>query len=189
MSDREYSDSEVDVQEKQELEQSTVTHRFIPPPPPEQVEEPVVKYPSKRLTSRTGQALSCAVCRSNPSKYKFKCCLFGFCSAACFKAHGDCQQPVVRSTLSAVRSRYIDPFADLDILPEDILTKEQLEKLSSDPAVLSLLQHPKLRKVISRIDSCRDRHSALERQMQNDAAFVQVVHAIANAIQAPLTQL
>jgi hypothetical protein len=86
------------------------------------------------------------------------------------------------------RARFIDPFADLDMPPEDVVTKDNLEKLRSDVALRGFLDHPKVRKILLRIDSARDRHAALERHMQTDAAFAQVIHAIAQAIDAPLSQ-
>lgn len=160
---------------------------FIPPPPPpeEKIPEEQQKYPSRRLTSRSGQSLPCFICKSNPSKYKFKCCLFGYCSVACFKIHADCS---AASADPAPRRRFIDPFADLDMPPEDVVSQSQLARLRVDADVRKFLEHPKVRKLLLRIDSARDRHAALERCMQTDAAFATVVAAIAKVVGADLTQ-
>lgn len=53
------------------------------------------RYPSKRIFGRHG-AYPCTVCKTNPSKYKFTCCRFGYCSIECFREHakpGVCTAP------------------------------------------------------------------------------------------------
>ncbi len=144
------------------------------------------KFPSKRLQSKNGQALPCVVCKTNPSKYKFKCCLFGYCSATCFKDHSVCT-PVTRELI--VRKRFMDPFEHLEIPSEDILSNDQLESLRQDHTVRSFLEHPKVRRIIQRIDSTRDRHAALERHMQTDSSFLAVVNAVAKAVGASLASV
>ena len=57
------------------------------------------RYPSKRIFGRHG-AYPCTVCKTNPSKYKFTCCRFGYCSIECFREHskpGVCNAPATTS--------------------------------------------------------------------------------------------
>ena len=46
------------------------------------------RYAAKRIFGRHG-AYPCEVCKLNPSKYKFRCCRFGYCSTDCFKKHSE----------------------------------------------------------------------------------------------------
>jgi hypothetical protein len=146
----------------------------------EVIEDHKVLFPSRRLFSKSGESLPCIVCKIAPSKYRFKCCRFGYCSTGCFSAHTSCE---TREERPFVRRRYIDPLADLELPEEDIVPKELLEKLIEDKRVKEFLENPKLREILFKIDSCKDRHSALERFMDGDPAFLQVMDIFADILQ------
>jgi hypothetical protein len=147
----------------------------------------VNRFPSKRIFGRHG-AYPCAVCKVNPSKYKFKCCRFGYCSTACFKDHsqpGVCTAPSFYNPADrpVFKRRPTNPLADLDIPEADLLSKVTLSSLKDNKLIRDYLANPKLRRLLTKIDNSRDRHAALEKQMLIDPEFSKVVDVFASAIE------
>lgn len=142
----------------------------------------VNRFPSRRIFSKHG-AYPCTVCKTNPSKYKFRCCRFGYCSTECFSKHKESECSVVQhEDRPFIKRRCLNPLADLDIPEEDLIPKETLEALKSNKKITEYFADPKLRKIICKIDSAKDRALALERQMLIDPDFSTVVMSMAQAI-------
>ncbi len=78
-----------------------------------------------------------------------------------------------------MKRRYVNPLEDLE---EDLVPESVLEGLKQNKKILGLLENAKLRNIITRIDASRDRIASLERQIQIDPAFAQVINDLAEAI-------
>ena len=181
------SDLEEETKPDSEVNQGPTDHQEELAPSSEQIvsSSSTPRFPSRRIFSKHG-AFPCHICNTEPSKYKFRCCRFGYCSSACYAKHqaeGNCQPSATNDHQEPLlKKRSLNPLEMLDIPEEDIIPDDKLEALRTNKDILGFLSHAKLRKIIARIDSSRDRISALERQMQIDPEFARVAVAFAEAV-------
>ena len=104
-----------------------------------------------------------------------------FCSAKCFSEHDPCvsdiNEAVEKPVLFERRYKRTDN-NDLNLTEEDTLTDECLDIMSKDEELREFLQNPSIQRILSRLDTARDRRGAFSKIYESSADFVAVVDRI-----------
>lgn len=124
----------------------------------------------------------CLICLVSGAGYKFKCCKRPFCSVECFSKHSDCAISTSTSHDNIQRRFNRADNFDLNLSEEEILPDELLEKVSSDPAVMSMLTDPVYHRLLLRLDNSRDRRQSFSRLFERSSVFASLVERISDVI-------
>ena len=144
------------------------------------------------------QTLKCEICSESVSKYRCPSCGIRYCSVPCFRNHKKepCSSPqtnhppdVISSSSSShpplVQQPTNEPTEQLfnektffqrdETLP---LSQSSLEKLSSDPQLISLCSHSKLQKLILEILSSPNPRETLQHVRSTNEDFMDFVDQV-----------
>ncbi len=139
----------------------------------------------------------CAVCNTNPHKYRCPKCRTVYCSVKCFKDHS-CAVPTTAAqepvTSAATHGAGFDT-ADANRRSEACFAEQQqaqfvqgalvrpdnIARLRSNPGVMNYLSDSRLQAVMREIDGARNREKALAHALETNPSFKQVIDAIVEA--------
>ncbi|XP_066516972.1 zinc finger HIT domain-containing protein 3 [Hoplias malabaricus] len=128
----------------------------------------------------------CGVCNENVPKYKCPTCRIRYCSLGCFKKHKNddsCQPvketapPVTTPLPNVCQNKAEQPWTTDDLLDEesesDRVPLEKLRQLGESEALMSMLQNPHLRQLMTMVDSAENKATAMKTAMQ-EPLFVEL---------------
>lgn len=131
----------------------------------------------------------CIVCQQASNKYKCPTCKAIYCSVKCCKLHKEqnCQQEKLQQSGSsdAPTAETKEKAAVDDDVPQ-LLSTQQLNKLSSSTYIKSTLKSKRLREHIAGIDSIvnsNERRNELHKMRKNNAQFNEFIVKMLEEIQ------
>ena len=114
----------------------------------------------------------CIVCSKSGSKYKCPKCRDSYCSVACCKVHRDlCKEEEKSAPSKDEDDSKKNENGTKTLSGVDVLSSQQMEKLSKDPYISKMLRSKRLREHINAIDSAKDRAGALKTRRKSNVEF------------------
>ena len=124
----------------------------------------------------------CLVCQSEAASYKFRCCQRSFCCKDCFSKHTECDAPVANRPFIPER-RYIRlNNGDLGLAEDELISEEDLDKISKSVDVTALLADPLLQRILTRLDMSRNRRETFSKLSETTPIFIQLLETIGSVI-------
>ena len=131
----------------------------------------------------------CIVCQQASNKYKCPTCKAIYCSVQCCKLHKEqnCQQEKLQQSGSLdVPTAETKQKAEVDDDVPQLLSTQQLNKLSSSTYIKSTLKSKRLREHIAGIDSIvnsNERRNELHKMRKNNVQFNEFIVKMLEEIQ------
>ena len=123
---------------------------------------------------------SCLMCQGVGARYKFRCCHRSFCSKECFSQHSECDSRLPERLFVPERRFVRHNNFDLDLVEEDLISEDVLEKVSASSEISALLSDPLLQRILTRLDMSKNRRESFSKLYESSPIFVQLLELISS---------